>query len=360
MLVLTVRSAGKALAAKSLSKAAAVGAVTLSIFAIADIGSADAKTPGTVHCYGGFCHRINSIDEMDGMVGRRGFVTASYYDDCRRDRFNPCGLTSSGAIFRPDRPDNAASPIFPDGTVLLTYNPATKLAAVVRVTSAGPYRGDRTLDVSRATAEHLGFAKRGVAPLEVVILKSPEEHEARYKKLREYAPVPGFMGKFATFEAAHDQAVAQLRMETAGMAVAAATDPRADLERQFPRQQAQKLNDARPESIPLAAAPPVVELASLGSEASFASPVAEQFPVATEEVLAREQLEPLTWKDRLASMIEDARLKARLSRQARDVAAIANELELPFAERFAAFVRAAQMRARLDAKPAKNDVIAEQ
>ena len=121
-------------------------------------------------------------------------------------------MTSSGAVFRPDRPDNAASPIFPDGTVLLTYNPATHLAAVVRVTSAGPYRGDRTLDVSRATAEHLGFLKRGVAALEVVVLKSPEEHEARYSKLRAYAPVPGFLGTFENFEAAHDAALAHMQL----------------------------------------------------------------------------------------------------------------------------------------------------
>ena len=173
---------------------------------------------------------------MDGMVGRRGMLKASYYDDCRVDRFNTCGLTSSGAIFHPNRPDNAASPIFPDGTVILAYNPATKLAAVLRVTSTGPYRGDRTLDVSRATAEHLGFVKRGVAPLEVVVLNSPTAKDARYKKLREYAPVPGFIGRFETFEAAHDTALQKLSLDAAHISVAA-VDPRRDIERLWPRSQ---------------------------------------------------------------------------------------------------------------------------
>lgn len=223
--------------------------------------SAEAKTPGTIHCYGGWCHRINSIDEMDGMVGRRGVLKASYYDDCRRDRFNPCGLTSSGAIFRPDQPDNAASPIFPDGTIILTFNPDTGLAAVVRITSTGPYRGDRTLDVSRATAQHLGFAKRGVASLEVAVLKSPAEHDARYLKLRNYEPVPGFIGRFTTFENAQDAAIAKLRMEQAGVTVAA-VDVRAEIERFWPKGLAQDLREKISEDMA-----PLPEVALLPSAA---------------------------------------------------------------------------------------------
>lgn len=215
------------------ARTAVLGAIAALVCVLLPAVSA-AKTPGTVHCYGGFCHRINSVDEMDAMVGRRGVLKASYYDDCKRDRFNPCGLTSSGAVFRPDRPDNAASPIFPDGTVLLTYNPQTRLAAVLRVTSAGPYRDDRTLDVSRATAEHLGFLKQGVATLEVVVLKSPEEHEARYKKLRDYAPVPGFLGLFDTFEKAHDTALARMQLNGARVTVAA-IDTKSDIDRYWPR-----------------------------------------------------------------------------------------------------------------------------
>lgn len=181
------------------------------------LSPAEGKTPGGVHCYGKTCHRVSTLDEMDGNVGRSGVLRASYYDDCKSDRFNTCGLTSSGAIFRPDRADNAASPIFPDGTVLLAYNPESFKAAVLRVNSAGPYWGDRKLDVSRAAADKLGFRKKGVADLMVAIMRSPTLDEARYKKMREYDRVPGFIGTFPTFHAAHAAAVASLELDFDGV-----------------------------------------------------------------------------------------------------------------------------------------------
>ena len=176
-------------------------------------GAAFAKTPGGVHCYGKTCHRVSTLEEMDSIVGRTGFLKVSFYDHCRTDRFTACGLTSSGAVFRPDLTDNAASPIFPDGTVLLVFNPENKRAAVLRVNSAGPYWGDRKLDVSRAAADKLGFRTRGVADLMVSILKSPEPSEARYKKMRQYDSVPGYIGTFADFHAAHGAAIAALALE---------------------------------------------------------------------------------------------------------------------------------------------------
>jgi hypothetical protein len=187
--------------------------LTALVWLMAPCGAATAKTPGGVHCYGKTCHRVSTLEEMDGIVGRTGFLKVSYYDDCRVDRFNACGLTSSGAVFRPDLPDNAASPIFPDGTVLLAFNPENRRAAVLRVNSAGPYWGDRKLDVSRAAAEKLGFRKRGVAELMVAILKSPAPHEARYKKMRQYDRVPGYIGVFADFHAAHGAAISALALE---------------------------------------------------------------------------------------------------------------------------------------------------
>ena len=176
-------------------------------------GAASAKTPGEVHCYGKTCHRVSTLEEMDSIVGRTGFLKVSFYDDCRIDRFNACGLTSSGAVFRPDLTDNAASPIFPDGTVLLVFNPENKRAAVLRVNSTGPYWGDRKLDVSRAAADKLGFEKRGVADLMVAILKSPEPSEARYKKMRQYDRVPGYIGTFPDFHAAHGAALSAIALQ---------------------------------------------------------------------------------------------------------------------------------------------------
>lgn len=177
---------------------------------------AAAKTPGTKYCFGGWCHRVGTLSQTDTLVGWRGYLVASFYDDCRRDRLNPCGLTSSGAVFRPEMPDNAASPLFPDGTIIIAYNPTTGDASVLRITSAGPYSGERKLDVSRAGAQRLGFAAAGTARLVVSVLKSPTKEEATYSKRREYPAVPGPIGKFETFDLALDAATQKLDIEATG------------------------------------------------------------------------------------------------------------------------------------------------
>ncbi|HET6322369.1 MAG TPA: septal ring lytic transglycosylase RlpA family protein [Hyphomicrobium sp.] len=162
----------------------------------------EAKTPGKTYCFVKKCHRVKTIAETEALVGVEQAVVASHYDDCKKDRFNPCGLTSSGERFHPDRPDNTASPVYPDGTTLLVWNPDNKRALVVRVNNAGPYWGNRTLDLSRAAAEKLGFAGRGVAKLKMRVVKAPEPEEARYKKNREYDPVPGDIGQYASLDEA--------------------------------------------------------------------------------------------------------------------------------------------------------------
>lgn len=176
---------------------------------------ATAKTPGKTYCFKGTCHTVKTLDEMTALVGREETVTATFYDTCKRDRYNPCGLTSSGEKVRPNDADNAASPIYPDGTVVLLWNPATGQAATVRITNAGPYWGKaRKLDVSRATAEKLGFKKKGQARLAIKIISAPTREESRYKKNRRYDAVPGALGEFPSMAAA----------ET-GMKLAMATTP---------------------------------------------------------------------------------------------------------------------------------------
>ena len=152
----------------------------LCIVGAAAVPTADAKSPGTRYCFHGYCHRVGTLAQTDTLVGWRGYVLASYYDSCHLDRLNPCGLTSSGAVFRADLADNAASPLLPDGTVILAYNPKTGDASVLRITNAGPYSGERKLDVSRAAAEKLGFRKQGVAALVISVLQSPTKAEASY------------------------------------------------------------------------------------------------------------------------------------------------------------------------------------
>ena len=176
---------------------------------------ASAKTPGTRYCFGGWCHRVGTLAQTETLVGWRGYLVASYYDDCHRDRLNPCGLTSSGAVFRPDQPDNAASPLFPDGTIILAYNPKTGHASVLRITSAGPYSGERKLDVSRAGASRLGFSAEGTARLVVSVLKAPTKEEATYVRRRVYPAVPGPLGQFDSFDAAYAAAMQKVDLEAA-------------------------------------------------------------------------------------------------------------------------------------------------
>ena len=186
-----------------------LGCIALSLVALAVMAlpvriatQAEAKTPGSTYCYHGICHRVKTIEETRSLVGLQQSIEASHYDDCTRDRYNPCGLTSSGERFRPDRPDNTASPIYPDGTTLLVWNPETKHALVVRVNNAGPYHGNRKLDLSVAAAEKLGFKDKGVAKLRVKVVKAPEPEEAKYSKLRNYAHVPGDIGEYSSVDEA--------------------------------------------------------------------------------------------------------------------------------------------------------------
>ncbi len=188
---------------------ALVGVAATLIVSVAAPQRADAKSPGTRYCFHGLCYRVGTLAQTDTLVGWRGYITASYYDSCHRDPLNPCGLTSSGAVFRADLPDNAASPLLPDGTVILAYNPKTGDASVLRINNAGPYSGKRKLDVSRAAAEKLGFLRQGTAALVITVLQSPTKSEASYVRKRVYAKVPGYIGKFPTVDIALETAQAR-------------------------------------------------------------------------------------------------------------------------------------------------------
>ena len=195
---------------------ALVGVAATLIVGAAAVPTAEAKSPGTRYCFHGYCHRVGTLAQTDTLVGWRGYVLASYYDSCHLDRLNPCGLTSSGAVFRADLPDNAASPLLPDGTVILAYNPKTGDASVLRITNAGPYSGKRKLDVSRAAAEKLGFRKQGVAALVISVLQSPTKADASYVRRRVYPAVPGYLGRFATVDIALEAAQARFDLREEG------------------------------------------------------------------------------------------------------------------------------------------------
>ena len=132
--------------------------------------SAFAKKPGSTYCINGICHRVKTVDEVKAEVGLEVIQGASFYDHCEVDPDNPCTPLSSGEDFHADRPDNAASPIYPNGTVLALVNPRTNASALVRINNSGPYFKGRLLDVSRATAEQLGFLDAGTAQLKVTVM----------------------------------------------------------------------------------------------------------------------------------------------------------------------------------------------
>lgn len=191
-------------AVRSSRVAAALGAVLCAAAAVMALTEAvEAKTPGRTYCFLGRCHRVLTLAETRLRLGRTETLRASYYDACARDRFNPCQLTSSGEEFRPAEPDNAASPIYPDGTMLLLFYPETGVAAVVRVNNAGPYHSSRLIDVSAATASALGFRANGLADVEVRVIAVPRADEAMYQRRRRYWPVHGPIGTHASIAAAH-------------------------------------------------------------------------------------------------------------------------------------------------------------
>ena len=155
-----------------------------------------AKTPGQTYCFHGVCHRVLTVEETTRAVGRTETVVASFYDDPKKDAANPDIMTSSGERFDPRSSMTVASPIYPNGTRLLLWNPKTRAAAEVRVTNSGPYHGARRLDVSPRAAEQLGFRPLGVSQLTVTVIAAPTVEQATYRKGRTYAPVAGYLGVF--------------------------------------------------------------------------------------------------------------------------------------------------------------------
>jgi rare lipoprotein A len=157
--------------------AAAMALVSLGLAVCALPAGVFAKSPGTTYCVNGICHRVKTIEEVQAQIGHEETVGASFYGDCKVDPGNPCTPLSSGEELHADRPDNAASPVYPNGTVLALSNPKNDRSARVRVNNSGPYIEGRMLDVSRATAEQLGFIDAGATQLKVIVISGPAQGE---------------------------------------------------------------------------------------------------------------------------------------------------------------------------------------
>ena len=81
-------------------------------------------------------------------------------------------FTASGQKFYPDK-FTVAHRTLPFGTELQLTNPANGNSIKVVVNDRGPHKKHRHYDVSRGVAKALDFKKRGVAKLNIELLRQP-------------------------------------------------------------------------------------------------------------------------------------------------------------------------------------------
>ena len=130
--------------------------------------------------------------------------TASWYGELFHGR-----RTANGEIYDMDRL-SAASPTLPMPVYARVTNLENRRSIIVRVNDRGPYRSDRIIDLSRRSAEVLGFRGRGTAPVRVQYLaRAPlngdDSYERRYLASQGWAQfasqgratVPGVVGSIA-------------------------------------------------------------------------------------------------------------------------------------------------------------------
>ena len=123
-------------------------------------------------------------DPSYDKVGR-----ASWYGELFHGRY-----TANGEIYDMDRL-TAAHPTLPLPVYARVANLANGRAIVVRINDRGPYARDRILDLSRRSADALGFRKHGTAQVRVTYLgKAPLNGDDSYE--RRYLASQGW-GQFA-------------------------------------------------------------------------------------------------------------------------------------------------------------------
>jgi rare lipoprotein A len=114
--------------------------------------------------------------------------TASWYGELFQGR-----RTANGEIYDMDRL-SAASPTLPLPVYARVTNLENRRSIIVRVNDRGPYASARIMDVSRRSAEALGFRERGTARVRVQYLgRAPlngdDSYERRYLASQGWAHV---------------------------------------------------------------------------------------------------------------------------------------------------------------------------
>ena len=122
--------------------------------------------------------------------------TASWYGELFHGRY-----TANGEIYDMDRL-SAAHPTLPLPVYVHVTNLRNGRAIIVRVNDRGPFKKNRIIDLSRRSAEVLGFRRQGTAPVRVRYLRraplnGDDSYEHEYLASRghqRYASQPGVTG----------------------------------------------------------------------------------------------------------------------------------------------------------------------
>lgn len=88
-------------------------------------------------------------------------ATATWYQCCKK--------TANGEVFDPNG-FTAAHRSYPFGTTLRLTNPSNGATIIVRVNDRGPFIKGRELDVSRGSAQALGFFHKGTTKLLIEVI----------------------------------------------------------------------------------------------------------------------------------------------------------------------------------------------
>ena len=137
----------------------------------------------------GAAYQVDSVwyqPREDPAYDRVG--TASWYGELFHGR-----RTANGEIYDMDRL-SAASPTLPLPVYARVTNLENHRSIIVRVNDRGPYANDRIMDLSRRSADLLGFRDKGTAPVRVQYLaRAPlngdDSYERRYLASQGWAQV---------------------------------------------------------------------------------------------------------------------------------------------------------------------------
>ncbi|BAQ17630.1 septal ring lytic transglycosylase RlpA family protein [Methyloceanibacter caenitepidi] len=203
---------------------------------------------------------VRYVPEEDPSYDQRG--VASWYGDLFHGR-----KTANGEIFDMERL-SAAHPTLPLPVYVKVTNLDNGLSAVVRVNDRGPFRDGRLIDLSRHTAEVLGFKRSGTANVRVRYLrKASLDGDDTFE--RDYLSTRGYSQYAGTTD---EDGLAEV-VVAVGPPGPPAPPPLPDR----PDRSSIAVAQAEPEPAPM----PTVIRAAAAADAKFAVPEAPQADMAT-------------------------------------------------------------------------------